>query len=173
MKYTILLICLFCCNFHINAQKLYKIEKNGLYGYINPENRVVIDCKYLNVYTDTIINLGFVYNQQTNKIVCFNNKGEKLFNVLTVDNGPDYPNEGYLRILSEEGLIGFADTLGNIVINPIYKFAYPFKKGKAKVTFRGQNKEVPGSNGEYHFWESDNWFYINKKGEKIIDLNDE
>ena len=29
-------------------------------------------------------------------------------------------------------------------------------------------KEVPGSGGEYHYWNSDEWYYINKKGKRII-----
>lgn len=163
MRLTVILICLFYCNSYTNAQKLYRVERNGLYGYIDSENKVVIDCKYLNAYTDTIINLGFVFDQETKKITCFNSKGEKLFNVLMVDNGPDYPHEGCFRIISKKGLMGFADTLGNIVIKPTYKFAYPFEGGKAKVTNKGQNKEVPGSNGEYHFWKSDDWFYVKKQ----------
>ena len=27
-------------------------------------------------------------------------------------------------------------------------------------------KKVPGSGGEYHYWESDEWYYIDKKGNK-------
>ena len=37
---------------------------------------------------------------------------------------------------------------------------------KAKVTDKGEMKEVPGSDGEYHYWESDEWYYIDKKGQK-------
>lgn len=28
-------------------------------------------------------------------------------------------------------------------------------------------KEVPGSDGEYHYWKSDEWYYINKEGKRI------
>lgn len=27
-------------------------------------------------------------------------------------------------------------------------------------------KEVPGSDGEYHYWKSDEWYYIDKKGNR-------
>lgn len=37
---------------------------------------------------------------------------------------------------------------------------------KAKVTDKGEMKEVPGSDGEYHYWESDEWYYIDKNGQK-------
>lgn len=168
MKFIIILICLFYCNSYTNAQKLYRVEKNGLYGYINPENQVIIDCKYIHAYTDTIINLGFVFDQQTNKITCFNSKGKKLFNVFIVDNGPDYIQEGLFRIIDDKNRIGFADTLGNIIINPKFKFAFPFKEEKAKATLVGQSKNVSKFNNEIHYWESHFWFYINKKGEKVI-----
>ena len=94
-------------------------------------------------------------------------KGRKLFNVFKYDNGADYVREGLFRITDDKGLIGFADTLGNIIIKPQFKFAFPFENGKAKVTFSGESKEVPDSNGEKHYWDSSQWFYINKNG-KII-----
>ena len=166
IKINIIIIFLFTYINCLHSQTIYKIEKNNLYGYEDNSNNKIVNCKYLFVFTDTINYIGFVVNKKKN-IVCINNKGEELFLVYKYDNGPDYPQEGYFRIISKKGLIGFADTLGNITIRPKYKFAYPFKKGKAKVTDRGQNKEVFGSNGENHFWESDDWFYIDKKGNKI------
>ena len=87
--------------------------------------------------------------------------------VFKYDNGPDYIQEGLFRIMNEDGLVGFADSLGNVVIKPQFKFANPFENGKAKVTFSGENKEVPDSKGEKHYWDSSNWYYINKN-DKII-----
>ncbi len=69
---------------------------------------------------------------------------------------PDYPQEGLFRIIDEDGAIGFADTLGIVIIPPSYKFAFPFKDGKAKVTYEGQSV----SNGEYTDWESSSWIFI-------------
>lgn len=83
-------------------------------------------------------------------------KGNKLFNVFKYDNGPDYPQEGLFRIIDEDGAIGFADTMGKVIIPPSYKFAFPFKDGKAKVTYEGQSV----SNGEYTVWESSSWTFI-------------
>ena len=67
--------------------------------------------------------------------------------------------------MNEDGLVGFADSLGNVIIEPQFKFAYPFKDGKAKVTFMGEHKMV--SYGEHYHWVSDKWYYINKKGELL------
>ncbi len=73
------------------------------------------------------------------------------------DNGPDYIKEGLFRIINEENLIGFADSLGNVVIPPVFKFAYPFSHGKAKVTFTGKSNNVKGD-----FGDSNSWFYISR-----------
>ena len=84
---------------------------------------------------------------------------------LLCDNGPDYIREGFFRIMDENGLIGFAYSLGNVVIKPQFKFAFPFERGKAKVTLTGEQKAMP--DGEHHKWISNKWKYINKKGELV------
>ncbi len=81
------------------------------------------------------------------------------------DNGPDYIREGLFRIMDENELIGFADSLGNVVIKPQFKFAFPFKNGKARITFTGEKTAI--SNGEHHEWVSNEWQYINKKGKLL------
>lgn len=160
MRYENLLIA------HTNEKRL---EVGVPVCYLNERGDTIIPYgKYRFCQTDTIRNIGFVYENESNaKIVCINVKGRKLFNVFKYDNGADYVREGLFRITDDKGLIGFADTLGNIIIKPQFKFAFPFENGKAKVTFSGESKEVPDSNGEKHYWDSSQWFYINKNG-KII-----
>ncbi len=164
--YHITLFCLVFCT-SLQAQTLYKVENDGLYGYTNATQDTVIVCKYIHAYTDTIRKIGFVFDQETQKIICFNNRGKQLFHVFEYDNGPDYVQEGLFRIMDEKNLIGFADTLGNVVIKPQFKFAYPFQNNRAKVTYTGTSKEVPESKGEVHYWDSMNWFCIDKKGNNI------
>lgn len=155
----ILFILLFTtfCNY-LYSQNLYKIEENDLYGYIDSNGKKRIKCKYSFAYEDTIRNFGFVADK--GRIICFDNTGKKLFYVFRFDNGPDYIKEGLFRIENKKGLIGFADSLGNIIIKPQYKAAFPFINGKAKVTYKGTKLEVPDSKGEYHYWDSNDWFFI-------------
>jgi hypothetical protein len=80
------------------------------------------------------------------------------------DNGIDLVSDGYVRIVDDQGRVGYADTQGVIKIQPQFAFGFPFKEGVARVTTTGKLVEVPGSDGEYHRWESDAWFCINKKG---------
>lgn len=138
------------------GQSLIKFEKDGKYGYIDGENRVVLKAQFPVVYTDTIKDIGFVIEPISNKILCINNLGEPLFYTFKCDNGPDSPQEGLFRIINDEGLIGFADLSGNIVIAPIYKFAYQFNDGKAKVSSEGYAVQ----DREYIRWEGKNWYYI-------------
>lgn len=135
--------------------------------YLNEQGDTIVPYgKYKFCQTDTIRDIGFVYeNKQDARIVCIDNQGKELFYVFKYDNGPDYAREGLFRIMDDEGLIGFADFFGNVVIKPQFKFAFPFEGGKAKVTLTGEQKAMP--DGEHREWVSDKWQYINKKGELI------
>ena len=147
----------------------HTIEKHLEVGvpvcYLNEQGDTIVPYgKYKFCQTDTIRSIGFVYeNKQDARIVCIDNQGKELFYVFKCDNGPDYIREGLFRIMDENGWIGFADSLGNVVIKPQFKFAFPFKGGKAKVTFTGEEKVM--SDGEPREWVSNEWQYINKKGE--------
>lgn len=138
--------------------------------YLNERGDTIVPYgKYRYCQTDTIKKLGFVYEHKPKdaRIICINNAGKELFYVFKYDNGPDYIQEGLFRIMNEDGLVGFADSLGNVVIKPQFKFAYPFEHSKAKVTFSGENKVIPDSKGEKHYRDNSDWYYINKNG-KII-----
>ena len=138
--------------------------------YLNEQGDTIVPYgKYRYCQTDTIKKLGFVYEHKPKdaRIICINNAGKELFYVFKYDNGPDYIQEGLFRIMNEDGLVGFADSLGNVVIKPQFKFAYPFEHGKAKVTFSGENKVIPDSKGEKHYRDNSDWYHINKNG-KII-----
>lgn len=156
------------CSLTLHSQSLFKIQKDNFYGYVNIKGDTIIKCQYVNAFTDTIVRLGFVFDHKTKKIICFNNIGEKLFYTFQFDNGPDYPQEGVFRIINNFNLVGFADTLGNVIIKPKFKFAYPFQNGYAKVTFTGEKKYI--KNKESFYWDSNSWFQIDKKGNITFSL---
>ena len=121
--------------------------------------------KYLFCQTDTIQTIGFAYeNKPDGRIVCLDYRGNQLFYVFAYDGGPDYVREGLFRIMDERGLIGFADESGKVVISPQYRFAFPFENGKAKVTLSGHGSS---SDEEHSVWKSDEWFYIDRKNNKL------
>lgn len=134
--------------------------------YLNAYKDTVIPFgKYRYYNSDTIRHIGFVLNKG---IVCIDHRGNELFDVFTFDNGADTVKEGLFRIEGKDGKIGFADTLGNVVIQPQFAFAFPFEDGKAKVTFSGK-KSFVDEQKEYCTWESDYWFYINHQGDFVTD----
>ena len=55
------------------------------------------------------------------------------------------------------------DTLGNIIITPKYRFAYPFSDGKAKVTDTGKLVIEKQSLDNHTYWLSDKWCFISYK----------
>lgn len=134
--------------------------------YLNEQGDTIIPYgKYKFCQTDTIRHIGFVYeNRQNARIVCIDNQGKELFYVYKYDNGPDYIREGLFRIMDEDGWIGFADSLGNVVIKPQFKFATSFENGKAQATTSGDTI----NDGEHSFWKSDEWQLIDHKGDKMI-----
>ena len=79
------------------------------------------------------------------------------------DNGNDYISDGTSRIIDSSGKIGYVDSFGKVIIKPQYAFGYPFENGKAKVTYKGYNKTVKNSSGEYHKWVSDAGFILIKR----------
>lgn len=124
--------------------------------------------KYKYCQINRVKNLVLAYeNKQDARIVCLNSHGEELFYVFQYDNGPDKLREGLFRITDENGLIGFADSLGNVVIKPQFRFAFPFEDGKAKVTFSGESKAPHDFKDEKHYWDSPDWYYIDTTG-KIL-----
>ena len=134
--------------------------------YLNEQGDTIIPYgKYKFCQTDTIRHIGFVYeNRQNARIVCIDNQGKELFYVYKYDNDPDYIREGLFRIMDEDGWIGFADSLGNVVIKPQFKFATSFENGKAQATTSGDAI----NDGEHSFWKSDEWQLIDHKGDKMI-----
>lgn len=83
------------------------------------------------------------------------------------DNGPDFVCDGVYRIIDADGRIGYASEDGQIIITPKFAFGFPFENGIAKVTDSGHPEDVEGSDGEYHIWVSDSWYFIDKSGNKV------
>lgn len=146
--------------------KIYegKLDEAGVpSGYVNEKGDTIVPVgKFYYCYTDTIRNFGFVMENENGRIFAIDKNAAELFEVFKFDNGPDYIQDGLFRII-KNGKIGYANENGEIVIEPKFDCAYPFKNGIAKVS----NKCTTKKSGEHSVWESNDWFYINKKGEQV------
>ena len=135
--------------------------------YVDERGDTIIPYGRFSYYgSDSISPIGFVYENKIG-LACINTEGHILCRPLNIDFGiPDYLSEGHFRIVNEEGLMGFADSLGHVVVTPQYKCAFPFKGGKAKVTYTGhRHKSSP--HDEHGEWVSDDWFYIDYQGKRL------
>lgn len=135
------------------------------------------ECGYVNAKGETLIPIGQCFacfsdsltyavvikrNHRGEGFPAFDAKGNNVFNVFPYDNGPDYVEDGTFRII-KEGKIGYANVAGEIIIPPKYEAAFPFENGRAKVSLHADKE----SDGEHSWWVNTDWFYIDKKGNKI------
>lgn len=117
--------------------------------------------KYAMCLTDTFRTHAVVLLQSDHKWAVIDRQEKVLYEVFPYDNGPDYPSEGLFRIV-QDGKIGYADAATYaIVIKPQFDCAFPFENGKAKVSKQCRTVK----DGEHSVWESDDWQYVDKKGE--------
>jgi hypothetical protein len=133
-------------------------------GYKDQNGTIIIpQGKYEFCFTDTFKTYAIVLKPNIG-FVAINRQEKVLYNVFSFDNGPDYSSEGLFRII-EKNKIGFADAAtGEVLIKPQFDCAFPFEERKAKVS---KNCKIQVQ-GEHSEWQSDNWFYIDKTGKKVI-----
>ena len=152
------------CNYLV--QKIDTSHTLTEYGYATMDGKLVIPFgKYYYAYTDTIKTIGFV-GKKGSGIWAINIKGQELFKVFVYDNGPDYPKEGFIRIIGRGNKLGFANMEGKILVFPKYDAAYPFSGGLAAVC-KGCiiHKDI---SGDYSEWINGKWGFIDNTGKIII-----
>ncbi|MBK7129500.1 MAG: hypothetical protein IPM74_06695 [Crocinitomicaceae bacterium] len=139
-----------------NQDQLLMLNEKG--------DTIVPAGKYAEAFTDTIKTFGTVYDANKKAFIALDLQGKEMYEVFPYDNGPDYLQEGYFRIV-KENKIGFAREDGSIAIEPQYACAYPFENGTAMVSFEC----TESIEFEMIKWESDQWFYIDTTGTKLND----
>ena len=138
------------------------------YGYRNLQGEIIIPKgKYQHCFTDTFKNFAFVSDDKLtkSKVVAIDRNENILFDAYMFDNGPDWLEDGLFRII-RNGKIGYADKNGVIVIEPKFECAEQFENGIARVALDCKLVKDE-SDPEHSRMESDSWFYIDKKGNKV------
>ncbi|WP_430811898.1 MULTISPECIES: WG repeat-containing protein [unclassified Carboxylicivirga] len=137
-------------------------------AFVNADKDTIIPYgKYTYLGSDTLKHYAnvMVYKNDSlhGRFVAIDRNENILYDIVFFDNGPDYFHEGLVRVL-RNGKMGFANKYGQVVIPCEYDFARRFKNGKAEVTYRAtqfldseEHKQVL----------SDEWFQIDKSGNKI------
>jgi hypothetical protein len=156
-----------------NNSILFAVGKEFLeYGsevaYINVDGDTVIPFgKFRYLGSDTLkhyANIMLKVNDLKYKWVAIDSKVNVLFDIVSFDNGPDFFKEGLTRVI-RNGKMGYANKFGQVIIPCQFDFAWPFKNGKAKVTFKAQ--EYQDKFDEHKKVDSKEWFYINTFGQTI------
>ena len=84
--------------------------------------------------------------------------GKKML-TLTYDNGADEFQDGLART-KVNGKVGFFNKNLEIVLPPVYDFAFPFHKGKAEICTGCKEK----SDGEHSMLDGGRWQKIDRNG---------
>lgn len=140
-------------------------------AYVNEKGDTIIPFgKYAYYGTDSFVHFTTVMEHPNDSTygrqVGINRKQQILFDIVMFDNGPEPIREGLLRVI-RNGKMGYADEYGKIMIPCIYDYVNWFYKGTAEVTF---DAEEYWDMDEHLIVESDEWFFIDKNGNKIKDL---
>lgn len=131
------------------------------FAFINKKNDTIIPVgKYFATWTDTLKTFAIVSSNK--EMIGIDRDDNLLFTVFFIDNGPDYIKDGLFRVI-RHGKIGYANKYGEVVIPCQFDCAYYFENGKAKVS----NNCKTVKDYEYHRWISDDWYYIDKQGNRI------
>jgi hypothetical protein len=144
--------------------KLYLFEKNGLYGYKDEQNAVVLEAQYqmandfVNGMAEVVDAEGWAY---------INGRAEVLARPFIYDNGPDYFQEGLARFV-EEGKIGFLNEQGQKQISAQFDFARPFSGGLSAACMGCKEEALTTESGEHMHIVGGKWGFINTKGEWLI-----
>jgi len=142
---------------------LFTDSANNLHGYKNINGEIIIPLgKYEICLTDTFRTYAIVVKPQSG-FVAIDRQENILYQVFPFDNGPDYTSDGLFRIIVKNK-IGYADSItGKVIIEPTFDCALPFENELAKVS----NDCTIKSDGEHTTWLSDNWYYIDKNGNRV------
>ncbi|WP_051568573.1 WG repeat-containing protein [Crocinitomix catalasitica] len=133
-------------------------------------------CGFVNSFGDTVINFGkyevfdtvnfqsYAIVKGENGIHGINRNGQIMFDAyLYGDFQLDEFSDGLLRV-ERNGKIGFINKKGEIVIQCQFECAENFENGQAKVALECNYNSTIMNQVEM---KSNNWYFINKKGNKI------
>lgn len=166
-------------NFMVVQYDTTNTEKFG-YVFVNQEGDTVTrldTAKYYICFSDTIQNFAIVGIKGKIGWWAIDKNETLLFQVFNTSGGepsPDGLREGMIRIVDDNGRIGFADYKGKIVIKPQFEAASSFYKGKAIIGRQCQQVLwcCKGENEDKHYiTDCKQTGYINKSGQ-ILKIGD-
>lgn len=158
-------IALYCLNLFSAKAQLIAKEKDDKWGYVDLSGKVQIPYQYPFVFTDTLNTIAFVVEAGDYKIKAIDKNNNQLFTVFNYDNGPDYEEEGFFRIVDDNtNKMGFANNQGQIIIAPEYDFVLPFSDGLSAFNIGGEQIQFEDGHSTFS---GGKWGFIDHDG-KIV-----
>lgn len=147
-------------------ETMYQItngETNENCGYVNQNGDTLFPIGTFDFCFSDSMDFAIVIRHEDHEpgIPAFDSKGNEIFRVFVYDNGPDYIEDGTFRII-KNGLVGYATEAGKVIVPPMYEAAWPFKNGRALVSFKATKVQ----DGEHWIWFEEDPFYIDKNGNR-------
>lgn len=171
MKISTLIICCILLSCKSNQSNWYLItnsDQSSKYvpfgytsGYVNAKGDTVIPLDKFVCFTDTVKHYAIVLAKNQG-LIGINKKEEKLFNAVWNGEGIPINETNGMIMIKENEKYGFANQKGEIIIKPTYMCAQKFWNGQAKVSYNCFK-----SKDEHTLWDSNDWFLIDKKGNRI------
>lgn len=127
-------------------------EKTELWGYKTKAGAIVLPAQYLSAsefwpggFAEVVIRdaSGSAPSKPWRWI---DPSGKVIAIAYPFDNGADYYQDGFFRVIDARGRLGFMNDRGQIVIPPQYDFAWQFCNGAAKIEHAGQTFHVNAAN---------------------------
>ena len=113
------------------SDKLARVRRDGLYGFINLAGEEIVPCQYeaATTYHDWVVLAG----SQEEGFTAFDKSGEVLG---TLDGSVNYDDtsEKLIQYMDEStGLYGYLNPDGSVAVEAAYTSVYPFSGGYAAV----------------------------------------
>ncbi len=196
-KTKFLAFLLFLSFSEITAAEIYNKYQDAateLWGVKDTKNMVIMPAQFEQIFSD---NNRSLFHEQSLEgswlipVVKFGNyyrvdiTGKTKFSSVYYENGHDYYQEGFARFIGDNGKVGFHNQKAEIVIEPIYDFAWPFKDGYSyvcsdcfgsylgEVTFKPLSSSATPKPMEDLYREviGGKWGAIDKNGKIVVPLN--
>ncbi len=110
------------------SEGLAFMRQGHLFGYIDTSGTVIIDAQFDEA--DDFIN-GWACVRRGERYGFVNREGRE-FSVAAFDGFVETVVEGFVAV-KRDGLVGFVDTTGRVVVKPKYRGAENFSEGMARV----------------------------------------
>lgn len=139
LRFLSIMIFISCSHQEVNHEKYIVVNNGYIYSVVNFKNDTILkldSAKYFVCFDDTVENFLIVAPKTRKGWWAIDFDENYLFQVYNTIHGEPSPDEitnGRIRIVDEQGKIGFANEKGEIIIKPQFEQVTAFYKGFAII----------------------------------------